>query len=409
MPDQATLQADYDALNELIVNCSDFERLEALLGGFNLFQVLKFEHGEIRHSNVLAWILDPAESHGLGEVFLRKWLMRTIHEFSGEAAPPVSAAEIDGWKLQSVEVRREWKNIDVLMLITVEGGQQWVVCIENKVNSVQHSDQLSRYRKIVEEEFSTAAGSIFIFLSKDEEEPEDDRYIPASYAQIHRALRECLKSRSHAIGDEPRVLLENYVRLLEEKFMDESEIARTALRIYQQHRRALDIIFEHRPDSIRLASELLHQQLAAGADALGIRVLGSNKFYVRFIPRAWDVEGNSRGKAWAGTGATVIFELSLSPTTVSYHVIAGMPPAAWIADMWEIASTLPFKRSRRKPTKWFRLHRLARIKVDLEENDGDDLNEAVGRIMEMVRTSLIDASTQKVIDIIAAQLPKLAA
>ena len=72
MPSPTTIDGDYAALNELIVNCPDFGKLESLLGGFNLFRVLAFEYGEIRHSNVLAWILDPAESHGLDSTFLQK-------------------------------------------------------------------------------------------------------------------------------------------------------------------------------------------------------------------------------------------------------------------------------------------------------------------------------------------------
>lgn len=406
MPDQDSVQADFEALNELIVNCPDFDRLETLLGGFNLFQVLKFEHGEIRHSNVLAWILDPVESHGLGDSFLRKWLMRTIHESSGEAAAIVSAAEIDGWRIQDVEVRREWKNIDVLVLVNLVGGLQWVVCIENKVNSLQHTNQLTRYRKIVETEFRTAE-RIFVFLSKDEEEPEDNCYISASYTQVHRTLRECLESRSHSIGDEPRVLLSNYLRLLEEKFMDESEIARTAQRIYQQHRRALDIIFEHKPDSIRQTSDLVREKLAAIANELGIVSLTSNKFYVRFVPKTWDVVGNKQGAAWSGMGATVVFEIVVTADRVRYHVMAGLPPTSWIDQVWKVAANPPFKRSHRKPTKWYRLHKLGEMQVQLEDEEGDAPSEAAAKVVEMVRASLADDATKQVIEIIAAELPKL--
>ncbi|WP_395717900.1 PD-(D/E)XK nuclease family protein [Prosthecobacter sp.] len=346
MPDDTQLQADYASLNELIVNCADFDRLEALLGGFNLFQVLKFEHGEIRHSNVLAWILDPTENHGLGDSFLKKWLMRTIHESVTECATPLNPADIDGWRIQDVEVRREWKNIDVLVVVNLVGGSQWVVCIENKVNSSQHSQQLTRYRTIVEHEFSTA-GRMFVFLSKNEEEPEDEHYLPASYTQLHRTLRECVEGRSHSIGAEPRVLIDNYLRLLEEKFMDESEIARTALRIYQQHRRALDVIFEHKPDSIRDTSDAVREKLAAIADELGITAPVSNKFYVRFMPKAWDVAGNQQGRAWAGINATVLFEINISSTKARLYVISGKAPDAWIDPMWERSSSVPFKRSRR--------------------------------------------------------------
>ena len=37
---------------------------------FNLFDVLRNADYEIRHSNVLAWLLDPGRNHGLGDRFL---------------------------------------------------------------------------------------------------------------------------------------------------------------------------------------------------------------------------------------------------------------------------------------------------------------------------------------------------
>jgi hypothetical protein len=59
-PEEIQLQQ----LTDFVVRCPELRELEKLLGKFNLFRVLRFEHGEIRHSNVLAWLLDPAESHG---------------------------------------------------------------------------------------------------------------------------------------------------------------------------------------------------------------------------------------------------------------------------------------------------------------------------------------------------------
>ena len=59
MPPESTVQADYDALNELVVNCPELAEMESLMGGFNLFSVLGFEYGELRHSNALAWLFHP--------------------------------------------------------------------------------------------------------------------------------------------------------------------------------------------------------------------------------------------------------------------------------------------------------------------------------------------------------------
>lgn len=410
MTNAANLEADYEALNELIVNCPDFDRLESLLGGFNLFQVLKFEHGEIRHSNVLAWILDPAESHGLGSLFLKKWLMRAIHESSGEGEVPVSAVDIDGWQLVGVEVRREWRNIDLLLILSFASGRQWVVCIENKILSTQHSNQLHRYRRIVEDQFAAVERRVFLFLTKDEEAPEDATYIRASYSQVHKALKDCIESRNHAIGDEPRVLLDNYLRLLEEKFMDESEIARTALRIYQQHRRALDVIFEHRPDNLRMASEKIKVLMAEAAKDMGIQMEASSKSYIRFIPKSWNHPGNVHGSGWAGCIRTVLFEMNLTSKRPYLYMIAGKAPSAWIEPLWQRAATAPFQRPKRasRPQTWCTLHTTSQSKITL---DGDvfDPADIAQKVFEWTRAAYLDPGTQEAIRLVADTMPDLQA
>jgi hypothetical protein len=403
------IAADHSALNELLVNCPDFYRLEALLGGFNLFQVLKFEHGEIRHSNVLGWILDPAESHGLDDTFLKKWLMRVIHESADNLAVPIAPVDVDGWELIDVEVRREWRNIDLLLLLTLADGEKWVISIENKIGSAQHSDQLNRYRSIVEKEFPGAARRLFVFLTRNDESPEDETYITASYTQVHQALSECMQSRSHAIGSEPKVLLENYLRLLEEKFMDESEIARTAVRIYQQHRRALDVIFDHRPDNLGLVSEKLRKLLAENADHLEIIPEGSTKSYLRFIPKSWDQPGNSHGEAWSGSSRTVLFEMSLSGKRPYLYVIAGKAPNPWIDPIWQRVGAPPFHRPRRtvRPRLWCTLHVLERSSLSLSDEEIEDPTDMAQRLYEWCARSLQGSGTQEVIKILASELPKL--
>jgi len=61
-----------DSLSSFIKD-SNLDKLELLLNSPNIFNVLKIEHNEIRHSNFLAWLLDPKNGHNLGDKFLR-WL-----------------------------------------------------------------------------------------------------------------------------------------------------------------------------------------------------------------------------------------------------------------------------------------------------------------------------------------------
>ena len=52
----------------------DFERLELALREPNIFRALAIERREIRHSNFVAYLLDPTENHGLRDIVLRKFL-----------------------------------------------------------------------------------------------------------------------------------------------------------------------------------------------------------------------------------------------------------------------------------------------------------------------------------------------
>src|SRR5437868_13272046 len=105
---------DLTALERFVVDNDDLLTLESLIGRFNIFDALSISQAEIRHSNFLAFILDPAESHGQGQLFLKAVLMDLL-----KAAPadlrPLSPIELDGTDLRGVEVMREWEHIDVLI------------------------------------------------------------------------------------------------------------------------------------------------------------------------------------------------------------------------------------------------------------------------------------------------------
>src|SRR4051812_16528808 len=102
------------ALERFVVENDDLLQLESLIGRFNIFDALGIAQAEIRHSNFLAFILDPAESHGQSQLFLRALLMDLLKAAS-PALRPLSPIEIDGVDMRGVEVRREWNNIDLLI------------------------------------------------------------------------------------------------------------------------------------------------------------------------------------------------------------------------------------------------------------------------------------------------------
>ena len=59
-------------------NDTTFQQLNQQVNTFNTLKILKLENYEIRHSNILAWLLNPKESHGLSDYFLRKMIEHLI-------------------------------------------------------------------------------------------------------------------------------------------------------------------------------------------------------------------------------------------------------------------------------------------------------------------------------------------
>lgn len=51
---------------------------KSLISRFNIFDVLKIFRTEIRHSNMLAWLLNPNENHGFSDTFIRGVIQRIV-------------------------------------------------------------------------------------------------------------------------------------------------------------------------------------------------------------------------------------------------------------------------------------------------------------------------------------------
>jgi hypothetical protein len=227
------------ALERFVVDNDDLLALEERIGRFNIFDALRIARTEIRHSNFLAWLLDPAESHGQGSLFLKAILMDLLKQAPAESRP-LSPIELDGEELRGVEIRREWRSID--LLIRCE-QPEFVIAIENKVDSGEGKGQLQRYENVVHSEWPHQK-PMFVFLTTDGTEPSDDDWLAYSYGDIHRVLDRVRQSNRGAIGGDTAAFLEHYLRLIGSRFMNDPAIDELCQRIYTNHRQALDLIWE---------------------------------------------------------------------------------------------------------------------------------------------------------------------
>ena len=78
--------------------------------------------------------------------------------FSSDKFGNIDQVDVEGMDLSKVEIQREWRNIDILIKL-----ENVVVCVENKVLSKEHSNQLRRYKEIIENQFPNHHHT-FVFL-----------------------------------------------------------------------------------------------------------------------------------------------------------------------------------------------------------------------------------------------------
>lgn len=253
-----------------LLNDIDFDWLELESARPNIFNILGAAHNELRHSNMLSWLMKAQESHGIGEDFVKRFLREVAQDEKSE----LSQFEVENLPYEEVEVRREWNHIDVLIIFPSQ-----VIAIENKIWSKETGNQLIRYMKIVEDTFPNKKKS-YVFLTPDGyiSEHASDYYINISYQVVIDILSRILKIKSDEITTRVSVLLEDYLQILKRDIMSDDKTVELARKIYNNHKDLFDFVYNHKPDlSVSLRPYFENKVLESGW------LLGSpNKGMVRF-------------------------------------------------------------------------------------------------------------------------------
>jgi hypothetical protein len=243
---------DRKAIEALVVDNADLERLEELLSPFNIFEAIGVVRQELRHSDFLAFLLDPQENHGLGSFFLKRLLQKAIIN-SDHQDLPISPIDIDIWMMDDVEILREWNNIDILI---VNQLKEFVVIIENKIGTGEHDDQLARYWDIVRHRYR-GWRILALYLTPDGLHATEDHYISIDYHLVNDILESIIRNRTASLGSDVRMAIMHYTDMLRRHIVGGSEIETLCKQIYAKHRRAMELIIQHRPDLQEAIYDLL--------------------------------------------------------------------------------------------------------------------------------------------------------
>ena len=239
----------FDLENEIA-----FQKLNQQVNSFNPLKVLRIEHYEIRHSNILAWLFNPKENHRLNDYFLRKVLEHLLLMDENVDNPLYSTvSSILNQSLMESHVFREVKthNNRYIDLVIVNQQLQTVFIIENKFYSTESFNQLNDYLSHIQN-ISPDFTVIPIYLTLDGETPSNEHYFTLSYERIESILQHLLLLFEGQLNAQAYAFIAHYQEILREKFYPDQEQIVQAFDIYKQHRKTLEYLEQQLPH---------HQQL----------------------------------------------------------------------------------------------------------------------------------------------------
>ena len=256
------------------------------------------------HSNVLAWLLDPGHSHGLGDRFLTLFLLQ-----AGMQAVDHSR----DWA--ATKVIREWPHVvdgqqGYLDILIVNHAQQILCAIENKVFSGEHGNQLTRYRKALEESSYSTFAKYLVFLTpwgtSPAREKEKRHWKPLAYAMVFDIVQQMVDNYEISARADVCAFLNQYATTLRRNIMPETNLSQLARKIYLEHRKALNLIWESEPDWVTEAKPWLREAIAQQPEWL-LDLEDERRNIIRFRTEAWDRHDATQTEdGWSPTSNTLL-------------------------------------------------------------------------------------------------------
>ena len=210
----------------------------------------------------------------------------------------------------------EWGYLDILI---VNRQERFLCAIENKIWSGEHSDQLARYRKALEAAYPDYSRHL-VFLSPGGAVPhraeEQNFWAPVSYTTVLSALDQTIKSQ--AMPPDVSAFLRQYATTLRRRIVpDSTEINQLARKIYLEHREAIELIYQHKPDFVDEAKRVLREAIRHQTDW---SLVQEGTLFLQFRPWKWaDYQSMATGTVWPSKALLLFqFHFGDGPNNLPY-------------------------------------------------------------------------------------------
>lgn len=237
-----------------LLTSEDFAELQAISNNkFNIFQALKLQNNEVKHSNFLGWLLNPFESHYLMDCFFKELLKIALRNDS--TLVDIILKDLTDAKVTLEKMTNDGRRMDIF----IDCPRNKLVCvIENKIWSGEGCNQLEDYRNYIlnNDKYKDYKYKIFLFLTPYKYSPCEDYkgYIRINYGDILKAINNLMKQYGCLLEDDVKIFIEHYQRMVERNIMGEmdKEIVDLCRKIYRENKEAIDLIVENSDESAEI-------------------------------------------------------------------------------------------------------------------------------------------------------------
>jgi len=245
----------------------DIRLLKSKLSQFDLFKVLNKTYDELTISQILAWLLNPKETHKIDDYFLKHFLIKTIetnqnnNSFNKEvfSIPIIERLNFMDIIIQTEEVFSNQKRADITLRDDPNGIY---ILIENKVRSSEGEDQTNSYYSEASVRYPSLE-KLFIYLSPNGSDPESNHFLSISYRDLVVIIDNLIQNKEKNLEQGVLFLLNQTKKNFEENILESSEIDEICLRLYKAHSEVIERIYQARPKNKQyyetMAEEIIKQ------------------------------------------------------------------------------------------------------------------------------------------------------
>ncbi len=364
---------DEQALQNFLLDIDCLNELNQWTEKFNIFDVLKISRTEIRHSNMLAWLFDANENHGIDDRFIKK--------IAQQIAKNDTQGKYDVFQLllldfYSFSVYREWNNIDLLI---VSDEEKTAFVIENKVGSNEHSNQLNRYRRICEKAYPEY-NKIYLFLTPQGLPPSDaDNWTVLTYNDIIEALSEIVENTE--LLPDVALMINNYIDVVRRDIVDDRQLIEVCNKIYNKHKKALDLIYSNKTDTKSIIRDTVRGTLLQLTERG--KIVYDGNYYLRFHSKELDKilpNLEKENSVWK-TKYPYVYWIYVEETSIGiiFEFTSVNVPAETLQKMQTFIDILKPKDKRRLDFEYKRLHR-----IDIELKSDDVVSELSKKLSDSI-------------------------